>query len=212
MTKQGMRRGFTLIELLVAVAIFAVLSAMAWKIFDYISTVKARNSQHELALANLQQAYQQILRDSLQIVPFTASVEGEVQAALILENNRLIFSKTGVSDPLQQGMPPVERIEYYYDANAQILYRQKYASIHQVRSAEALSSVVLANVQQFEMTVLNPEPQTQWPTQNTDTQDIRRLQYLPKGLAIKLTIDDVQYDWIFTLLSTDYLQSSGVGG
>ena len=39
--------GFTLIELLVAIAIFAVLSALGWKIFDYLIKVKDRNVIHE---------------------------------------------------------------------------------------------------------------------------------------------------------------------
>ena len=50
------RAGFTLVELLVAIAIFAVLSALGWKVFDYLIKVKERNAQHEQKLANLQQA------------------------------------------------------------------------------------------------------------------------------------------------------------
>jgi len=59
------KRGFTLVELLVAIAIFAALSALGWKVFDYLIKVKERNSIHEQNLARLQEAYQQILRDSL---------------------------------------------------------------------------------------------------------------------------------------------------
>ena len=61
--------GFTLIELLVSIAIFAVLSALGWKIFDYLVKVKDRNAQHEAALSELQESYQQIQRDLLQAMP-----------------------------------------------------------------------------------------------------------------------------------------------
>lgn len=52
------RSGFTLVELLVAIAIFAVLSALGWKIFDYLIKTKERNQQHELQIFELQDAYQ----------------------------------------------------------------------------------------------------------------------------------------------------------
>ena len=70
--KMQKRSGFTLIELLVAIAIFAVLSALGWKIFDYLIKVKDRNVMHEENLGQLQGAYQQIQRDTLQIVPISA--------------------------------------------------------------------------------------------------------------------------------------------
>jgi general secretion pathway protein J len=66
------RSGFTLVELLVAIAIFAVLSALGWKVFDYLIKIKERNTQHEQRLGQLQEAYQQVLRDTVQIVPITA--------------------------------------------------------------------------------------------------------------------------------------------
>ena len=91
------RAGFTLVELLVAIAIFAVLSALGWKVFDYLIKVKDRNAQHEQKLAGLQQAYQQILKDTIQIAPLTSNLNGDVQPALILQNGRFTFSRVGVS-------------------------------------------------------------------------------------------------------------------
>ncbi|MCP5688524.1 prepilin-type N-terminal cleavage/methylation domain-containing protein, partial [Klebsiella pneumoniae] len=38
--------GFTLVELLVAIAIFAVLSLLGWKTFDYLLKVRDRNAEH----------------------------------------------------------------------------------------------------------------------------------------------------------------------
>ena len=87
--------GFTLVELLVAIAIFAVLSALGWKVFDYVSKVKERNATHEEKLSQLQEAYQQILRDTIQAVPLTANINGDIQPALILQNGRFNFSKSG---------------------------------------------------------------------------------------------------------------------
>lgn len=78
--------GFTLVELLVAIAIFAVLSALGWKVFDYLIKTKDRNAQHEEQLFILQDAYQQILRDTLQIIPLTANMNGQMRPALSLNS------------------------------------------------------------------------------------------------------------------------------
>ena len=37
------KKGFTLVELLVAIAIFAVLSMLGWKVFDYLLKVMVRD-------------------------------------------------------------------------------------------------------------------------------------------------------------------------
>ncbi|WP_168416408.1 type II secretion system minor pseudopilin GspJ [Acinetobacter indicus] len=201
------KRGFTLVELLVAIAIFAVLSALGWKVFDYLVKVKDRNQWHEQQLEGLQSAYQQILRDSIQIVPLTANINNDIQPALVLQNGRFNFSKIGVTDPLQQGIAPTERIEYQYRADEQKLYRLKYANLHQSGQDQPVSSILLDNVSQFQVSVLNPQELSNWPDGSIDLNDDQQKRKLPKGIKINLTVQDVQYEWIFSLLNTDFLKS-----
>lgn len=202
------RRGFTLVELLVAIAIFAVLSALGWKVFDYISKVKERNTQHEVRLSQLQEAYQQILRDTVQTVPLTANVNGDVQPALVLQNGRFGFSKTGVTDPLNQGIAPDERIEYQYKADEQKIYRLKYSNLNQAGQDQPDSSVLLVDVEKFEIFVLNPNELSSWPDTSIDLTDSNEIQRLPRGLKIKLTVSGIEYEWLFSLLNTDFLTSA----
>lgn len=197
--------GFTLVELLVAIAIFAVLSALGWKVFDYLIKVKDRNAMHEMNLGQLQDAYLQIQRDALQIVPLTAKVGEQVQAALVLNNQNLSFSKTGVTDPLKQGRSPFERIEYQYNAQDKKLYRLKYNSLNLNASAQPLSSVLMTDVDQFQVVVLNPNELSQWPENALDPNDLKAIQGLPKGLKLKFSIKDIEYEWVFSLLNTDFL-------
>ena len=157
------RSGFTLVELLVAIAIFAVLSALGWKVFDYLIKIKERNTQHEQRLGQLQEAYQQVLRDTVQIVPITANVAGQVQPAVMLQNGQLTFSKTGVTDPLMQGIPPEERVEYIYKADEKKLYRYKYKNLNQTGNDQPETSVLLDSVDQFQIMLLNPNEMAQWP-------------------------------------------------
>lgn len=200
------KKGFTLVELLVAIAIFAVLSALGWKVFDYLAKVKDRNAMHEANLEQLQESYRQILRDTMQAVPLTANVKGQQQPALVLQNGRFNFSKTGVTDPLQQGISPHERVEYQYRADEKKLYRLKYRNLHQTGNDQPESSVMLDEVEAFEIMVLNPNELSSWPESNIDPQQTEQLRLLPKGIKINLTVRDVQYEWIFSLLQTDFLK------
>ena len=198
--------GFTLVELLVAIAIFAVLSALGWKVFDYLIKVKDRNATHEQNLGQLQDAYLQIQRDALQIVPITANVAGEIQPALVLNNQNLSFSKAGVTDPLKQGLSPFERIEYQYNQQDKKIYRLKYPQLNMNTSAQPLFSVLLSDVEQYQIQVLNPNELTQWPDNAMNAEDTQTASLLPRGFKVKFMLRDVEYEWIMTLLNTDFLK------
>lgn len=200
------RSGFTLVELLVAIAIFAVLSALGWKVFDYLIKIKERNTQHEQRLGQLQEAYQQVLRDTVQIVPITANVAGQVQPAVMLQNGQLTFSKTGVTDPLMQGIPPEERVEYIYKADEKKLYRYKYKNLNQTGNDQPETSVLLDSVDQFQIMLLNPNEMAQWPEVTLSENDVTQAKILPRGLKINLTVDEVSFEWVFSLLNTDFLK------
>lgn len=207
------RSGFTLVELLVAIAIFAVLSALGWKVFDHIISTKDQNTIHEQRLDTLQQCYQQILRDTLQIVPLTSNVNSDIRAALSLQNGQLSFSKSGVTDPLQQGIGSDERIEYVYRQDEKKLYRLRYQNLNQTGREQADSSVLLENVDQFQITLLNPNEVSEWPMVGVNLEQIQEKQKLPRGLKINLTVNDTEYEWLFSLLNTDFLsedQKQGV--
>lgn len=200
--------GFTLIELLVSIAIFAILSALGWKIFDYLIKIKDRNQVYEQQLFELQDAYQLLLRDSLQIIPNTANINGQLRPALSLSENILQFSKGGVSDPLKEGLAPYERVEYRYVASEKVVYRLKYKNLNVVSSEQPVSSVVLKNVDQFQIAVLNPQLSTQWPDPQIDLTQSQNLRILPRGLKVNLNIAGTEYEWIFPLMDTQFL--SGV--
>lgn len=194
------RRAFTLVELLVAIAIFAVLSMLGWKVFDHLLKVKDRNAQHEEHLFALQDAYQQVLRDSLQIIPLTANDGRQLQAAMVLNDRGLTFSKAGVSDPLKQGLSPYERIEYRYDAAQKKVYRLKYSNLNISNRVQPVSSTLLENVDQFKVMVMNPQELSQWP-ENSDPGNIAELKKLPLGIKIQLTVAGTDYEWIYSLLN-----------
>lgn len=225
------RFGFTLIELLVAIAIFAIMSALGWKVLSHVQTLKQRNAAHEVELFALQQAYQQLMRDTLQIVPIAANENDQTVAALVLNNQQLSFSKNGVIDPLAQGLSPFERVEYRYDAAQKTLYRLRYAGLSQLSRAQPESSVILKNIEQFEVSALNPQAVTQWPDPSSAFQSINttnsnnsndlsnnsakidsRLLTLPRGLRVRFSLNGTTYEWVFSLLDTQYLNDTAASG
>ena len=205
------KHSFTSVEFLFAIAIFAVLSMLGWKVFDYLLKVKDRNAEHETYLFELQDAYQQILRDSLQIIPLTANDGRQLQAALLLNDRSFIFSKAGVSDPLKQGVSPYERIEYRYDSAQKKVYRLKYANLNIPNRVQPISSTLLERVDQFKITVLNPQELTQWPENISDPNNVTELKKLPLGFKVQLTVAGTDYEWIYSLLNTNKLSENKTG-
>lgn len=203
------QQGFTLIELLVAIAIFALLSALGWQVLDHLMRIQQRNSQHEQVIEELQNAYLQIQRDSLQVVPLSATISDQKQAAMYLNGQTLSLSKTGVTDPLNQGNPPQERIEYAYNAEEKKLYRLKYRYLDRLQDNQPLSSVLLNHVDQYEVSILNPEQLNMWPAAYVHPNDAAALKAIPKGIKFKFSIQDVEYEWIFSLNGNDVLSWSG---
>jgi general secretion pathway protein J len=67
---------------------------------------------------------------------------------------------------------------------------------------------LLSDVEQFQITALNPNEITQWPESGLDLNRTENKQLLPKGIKINLTVQGVQYEWLFSLLNTDYLSNN----
>lgn len=202
------KTGFTLIELLIAIAIFAVLSALGWKVFDHISHVKDRNVVREKTLIDLQTAYQIVLKDSVQIIPVKANVNNQMLPSLILDNSKLAFNKAGVVDPLQQGKSPFERIEYIYNENNKSIMRLRYQNIHHSGNEVPESSVLLNHVDALNITALNPEELVVWPMNQDAELEKQDEKILPKGLRFVFTQNSTQYEWIFSLLNTEQLEKT----
>ena len=197
-------KGFTLVELLVAIAIFAVLSALGWKIFDHVARVKERNMVKEKTLIDLQIAYQRVLKDSVQIVPISASVNKNIEPALILQDNQLSFSKSGVVDPLQQGYSPFERIEYSYDTGSKSIIRSRYLNLNRTNNQTSENSVLLNNIDEFKVEILKPNTSAAWP-ENSNEENRNTQLLLPRGIKLIFTQNGTDYEWIFRLLDTDEL-------
>lgn len=192
--------GFTLVEVLVAIAIFAVLSAAGWMVFDQLIKTRERNTTHLEHLQQLQFAYMQIQRDLSQIVPLSGREGEESYPALQLENQQLQFNKAGVIDPLRQGLDRFEFVEYRFDAEKQALIRYHNAYIYRKQSQDMQGDVLIAPIENLQIQALDPAVQTQWPAQSvTDTDATEYLMsQLPQGVVLSFDYQGRAIRWVFS--------------
>ena len=54
--------------------------------------------------------------------------------------------------------------------------------------------------------LLNPNEMAQWPEVTLSENDVTQAKILPRGLKINLTVNGVGYEWVFSLLNTEFLK------
>ena len=65
--------------------------------------------------------------------------------------------------------------------------------------------MLLTDVEQFEIVVLNPNELKSWPDASVDLTKLSEMQRLPRGLKMNLRVNNNEYEWLFSLLNTDFL-------
>ena len=197
-------KGFTLIELVVAMAIFAVLTLSGWQVFNNLIKVRERTSIKAEQIAAIQESYEQLSRDFAQAIPRPAAIGNTVEPAFLLQNNVFHLTKTGVIDPLQQGVSPLERV--YYSVEQEQLIRHAVAQVDQDGNLVPTTTVLLNHVKDWTVSALDTSTNTTWPINNstpapsigqTTAGDVT----MPKAVQITLTVSGQPLRWLFALVS-----------
>jgi general secretion pathway protein J len=195
-------RGFTLIELVVAMAIFAVLTLSGWQVFNNLIKVRERTTIKAEQLAAIQEAYEQLSRDLVQVVPRPVSIGASSEAAFLLQNNVFHFTRTGIIDPLQQGISPMQRV--YYTVEQEQLIRYAVAQIDQNGNTVPSKTVLLNHVTNWSVSALtNSNSSPIWPSNidaSTATSSASGDITLPTAVQINLTTNGQSLRWLFSLV------------
>jgi general secretion pathway protein J len=195
-------KGFTLIELVVAMAIFAVLTLSGWQVFNNLIKVRERTTIKAEQLAAIQEAYEQLSRDFVQAVPRPISIGASTEAAFLLQNNVFHLTRTGVIDPLQQGVSPMQRV--YYTVEQEQLIRYAIAQVDQDGNAVPSKTVLLNHVTDWTVSALSSTSSSiVWPTDNnapTSTTSASGNINLPAAVQITLTATGQPLRWLFPLV------------
>lgn len=199
------RRGFTLIELVVAMAIFAMLAAAGWKVFDGLMKTRERATLQAERLSNWQMTYGQMLRDMSQVTARPIQTAQGPQAALLSDGQTLSFTRTGRIDPRIGQLDGLERVRYEIQNNE--LVRLSLSQPDQWGVTPPMRQVMLKDVTDWQVEALNPDSSPIWPslelTQNTPTTDGTAVAEgetrLPRGIQLSFKQAGDAMQWRFDL-------------
>ena len=181
MNMHNRKKGFTLLEMLVAIAIFAVVSGIAYTSLNQTVKIGNRVSEADRRLSELQFALAYINQDWMQVSPRKIRNQyGDSENQVVLADNSISFTRSGWSNLLQHKRSELQRVQYRLIDKK--LVRQHWRSLDQGIGEEPLTAVLLSAVDSIEIQFINVEDRTidSWPDEVT--------QGLGRPIALLLTI------------------------
>lgn len=175
LNKPDRAQGFTLIELLVAMAIFALLSVMAYAGLDSVLNTRRVLEQNMDRLSEIQKSMLFIRRDLSQIVDRGIRDQyGDFQPALSASalnvglNTPIIeFTHSGYSNPLGARRSHLQRVAYHIKDN--VLYRDSWQVLDRAQDSRPYQARLCRNVESIIFRYMDDKGEwhTQWPPVNS---------------------------------------------
>ncbi len=182
--------GFTLLELLIALAIFAILSSLAYGSLSSALFAREQSQQRTEDLARLQMAFLFISRDLEQVVnrPIR-NTWGDTQQALFTPQRtyRLEFTRGGWNNPAQARRSTLQRVAYAIEDGEFI--RHSWWVLDRTDEKPTLSQPLLDGVEEFELRFLDDKNKwnKEWPVPGSN-EDTAQPQPLPVAIEIVLEL------------------------
>lgn len=199
-------QGFTLIELLVAMAIFALLSVMAYAGLDSVLNTRRILEENMDRLSEIQKSMLFIRRDLSQIVDRGIRDQyGDYQPALSasalnvgLDTPVIEFTHSGYSNPLGAKRSHLQRIAYHLKDN--VLYRDSWQVLDRAQDSRPYQARLCGNVESVGFRYLDEKGEwhTQWPPVNStmggqatgQTNSAAGATLLPRAVEFNLKLSD----------------------
>ncbi len=182
-------RGFTLLELLVAVAILAVIGIASYRLLDSTIATRDTAARHDATLLALQKAMQILQRDIEQAASRPVRDEfGDAQPALYIpQENVLELTRLGWRNPL--GEPRAELVRVRYIVEDGRLRRYYWNVLDRAQDSKPQYVTLLENVEDFRVSVLNPQGTwtSAWPSLDQARADRAQLP-MPGAVDISFTV------------------------
>jgi general secretion pathway protein J len=179
--------GFTLLELLVSLAVFAILSALAYGGLLSVSKNYEITRDYWQQLGQWQRGFFLIERDILQIVPrLSRNSFGEVEAPVLRkigDNQIVAFTRAGLSNPAEIARGETVRVAYLLE-DKKLLRRVWYYPDRVYAEAQS-QQVLFDQVETVEIRFLNQEDDWQ------DTWGTVEPLPLPKALELTVTLKNL---------------------
>lgn len=209
-------RGFTLIELLAAIAIFAIMSIMAYaglatvlRAQAAVKTSLTRTAEFQKAIFRLQSDFEQArlrpIRDEYDDLQpaFISREEGRGEGA------RVEFTRGGARNPRLLPRSALERVAYGLKDDE--LVRYSWTTLDRARSEDLLVLPLLSGVENIEWRFLDAQSawQLSWPPLNVANTPEGSL---PKVVELRLTTKDWgEIRFLFRLVASAPIQAAPPG-
>ena len=178
-------RGFTLFEILVAVSIFAVISSMTMSSLIQVGRTGEKVSESQQQLSEIQFALGYLSKDIVQMSNRKIRDQyGDEQPQLFIAENRLVFTRNGWSNLLQQPRSNLQRVQYQLvDNNFQRVY---WPELDQSYTEASVTQTLLQKVEEFSVKLLTKGQESfeSWPL---DAQNTSAVSPIAIELTLKLT-------------------------
>ena len=183
--------GFTLVELLVAMAIFAILSVLAYG--GYNNAVKqneiARGSMKRLEA--LQTTVRLLTQDFEQIAPRPVrDVLGDARLPALLadrrDQNLFSLTRAGWTNPAGLPRATLQRVSYVLDTDGK-LRREHFNVLDATLADEPVKRELIDRVKSVRVRYMDPQKQwqEQWPPLNAPAATLAR----SRPLAVEVTLE-----------------------
>jgi len=166
--------GFTLIELLVAMAIFVILAGAMYGGTQWVIAEREIVTERATELENLQRTVRRLQTDFAQAYPRSVRDElGRGQVAAIITSRtqglELRLTRSGWRNPTARNRAHLQRVQYRYDDEAEILYRDTWPVLDRLLSDEPDEQILLQGVTDFDVEFLDDSDNwvQDWPAANS---------------------------------------------
>ncbi len=184
-------QGFTLLEVLIALAVFAVMSAMAYSGLNSVMRSRVGLEEHANRLVKLQKAFTIIGRDIEQTVARSIrdqyGDEKQMLRSQDYEDIKLELTHTGWRNPFpnkKRVRSVLQRTAYQLKDNQ--LQRLYWLDLDRGTESKPLQVLLLEDVQAFELRFVdsNKQWQTQWPKLNS-------AQAMPLAIEVNIEVKNL---------------------
>jgi len=185
--------GFTLVELLISMAIFAILSLLAYGGLDSVIKSKTQTENSMLRLNQLQLTMTKLHRDFEQITAREASDElgGKLLKLSAGQGDDLLiqFTRNGWRNPAKLIRSHLQRVAYKLDEDK--LIRLNWLNVDRAQDNQVVETILMDNLKDVQLRFLdkNNNWNDSWPRANSDPTAINK----PQPLAIEITLE--MNDW-----------------
>jgi len=185
--------GFTLVEMLVAIAIFALITAMAYGGYNALVRQSEIASERMERVRDVQSAVSRLVQDfaELEPRPIREPLGEAIEPALNADRRTeylVLLTRAGWNNPAGIERPTLQRVGYRILDGA--LYRDHWQVLDRTLANEAVTLELLDDVREFSLRYLDANRvwQEQWPPLGTAPDLARRMR--PVAIEIVLELED----------------------